>query len=152
MPPHHRGFRDTFAFIAGTAGASAAVFSIAVWECAPLVGLPFGLGFGVVFGLLVTPLVISVTRSVPVAHGGGDALLEALNELLSGLGYGAPERLGEDTLGYAPVSRSRTRCRYLSARLGEREITLTGPRRVVGSLQRGLSGRPRGNRAVTGQE
>ncbi|MCP3802331.1 hypothetical protein NLX83_23960 [Allokutzneria sp. A3M-2-11 16] len=151
MPPHHRGFRDTFAFIAGTAGASAAVFSIAVWECAPLVGLPFGLGFGVVFGLLVTPLVISVTRRVPVAAG-GDELVVALNDLLRGLGYGAPERLAEDTLGYAPASRSRMRCRHLSVRLGEREITLTGPRRVVFSVLRGLSGRARGNRAVTGQE
>ena len=152
MPPHHRGFRDTFAFIAGTAGASAAVFSIAVWECAPLVGLPFGLGFGVVFGLLVTPLVISVTRRVPVSADRGDALVETLNDLLRGLGYGTPERLAEDTLGYAPANRSHMRCRYLSARLGEREITLTGPRRVVSSVQRGLSGRARGNRAVTGQE
>ncbi|WP_086827176.1 hypothetical protein [Allokutzneria sp. NRRL B-24872] len=152
MSHHHRGFRDTFAFIAGTAGASAAVFSIAVWECAPLIGLPFGLGFGVVFGLLVTPLVISVTRRVPVAGAGGEALVDSVNDLLRGLGYGEAERIGEHTLGYAPARRSRTRCRYLSVRVDDRELTLTGPRRVVGSLRRGLSERARGNRAVTGQD
>ncbi|MFB9903801.1 hypothetical protein [Allokutzneria oryzae] len=138
MPRHHRRFRDTFAFLAGTAGAAFAVLSIVALRSSPQVALPLGLLFGVVFGLVVTPLVISVTRVIPVPPTSGGDLVASLDGQLAELGYGAPEHIAEDALGYAPANMHRVRCRYLSVRLAEHEIIVTGPRRVVSSLERRL--------------